>query len=454
MYFVCFAVNNFPVPDIPKTMRAVVYRGVNDLRLETVPVPRIGANELLVKVAVCGVCPTDIKKIQHGTVAPPRIFGHETAGTIVKLGGGASVLASRNGGRPLGLGDRVALHHHVPCGDCHYCRHRAFAQCDQYKRTGITAGFEPAGGGYAQYVRVMPFVLPGVVKIPAKNSFAEGAMLEPVNTILKAVKRLNLMPGDAVLVAGQGPIGLMFTKILQLRGMRVLATDLLESRLKLAKKFGAKWISLARQMGESGSAGAEPGERKPVSLSAAGGGEGRGEVASQLSTINHQLDSAIIAVPSDDAVTQAFQLVRGGGQILLFAHTKRAAPIKNSAFSLQPSAFSLQPSAFSPQPSAFSPQPSAFSLQPSALSPQPSAFSLQPSAFSLDPSTICVDEKDLIGSYSSDWTLQAEVARLVFSRRLDVRQLITHTFPLEQTAAAIALAAKPTGASLKIIVAA
>ena len=109
-----------PVLDIPKTMRAVVYRGVNDLRLETVPVPRIGANELLVKVAVCGVCPTDIKKIQHGTVPPPRIFGHETAGTIVKIGGGAGVLASR-----LKIGDRVALHHHVPCLDCHFCRHRA-----------------------------------------------------------------------------------------------------------------------------------------------------------------------------------------------------------------------------------------------------------------------------------------------------------------------------------------
>ncbi len=163
-------------------MRAVVYRGVNDLRLETVPVPRIGANELLVKVAVCGVCPTDIKKIQYGTVPPPRIFGHETAGTIVKLGGGASVPASR-----FKVGDRVALHHHVPCLDCHFCRHHAFAQCETYKRTGITAGFEPAGGGYAEYVRVMPFVLPGVVKIPAKNSFEEGAMLEPVNTVLKAV---------------------------------------------------------------------------------------------------------------------------------------------------------------------------------------------------------------------------------------------------------------------------
>src|SRR5271154_1676932 len=248
----------FPVSAIPKTMRAVVYRGVNDLRLETVPVPSIGANELLVKVAVCGVCPTDIKKIQYGTVPPPRIFGHETAGTIVKIG--ARI-------KNFKLGDRVALHHHVPCMKCHFCRHRAFAQCAQYKRTGITAGFEPSGGGYAEYVRVMDFVLPGVVKIPAKNSFEEGAMLEPVNTVLKAVKKLNLLRHDTVLVAGQGPIGLMFTRLLKIAGMKVLATDLLPSRLRLAKKFGAK----------------------------------RTILAGQLSALNHQLDAAIIAVPSDAA---------------------------------------------------------------------------------------------------------------------------------------------------------
>src|ERR1700722_12390043 len=211
-------------------MRAVVYRGVNDLRLETVPVPGIGANELLVKDAVCGVCPTDIKKTHYATVPPPRIFGHETAGTIVKIGGGRSSLVTRHSS--LKVGDRVALHHHVPCLKCHACRHRAFAQCEQYKRTGITAGFEPAGGGFAEYVRVMPFVLPGVVKIPARNSFEEGAMLEPVNTVLKAVRRLALLPGDVVLVAGQGPIGLMFTRLLELEGMRVIATDLLPSRLK------------------------------------------------------------------------------------------------------------------------------------------------------------------------------------------------------------------------------
>ncbi|HZF00814.1 MAG TPA: alcohol dehydrogenase catalytic domain-containing protein [Methylomirabilota bacterium] len=350
-------------------MRAVVYRGVNDLRVETVPVPQIGANELLVKVAVCGICPTDIKKIHYGTVPPPRIFGHETAGTIVKVGGGV-------GGRPQGLrasrlkiGDRVALHHHVPCLKCHFCRHRAFAQCETYKRTGITAGFEPAGGGYAEYVRVMDFVLPGVVKIPARNLFEEGAMLEPVNTVLKAIKRLNLLRGDNALVAGQGPIGLMFTKILQLRGINVLATDLLESRLKLAKKFGAKWTRLVENRKSKT-------EDKKIPA----------------------LDAAIVAVPSDAAVTQALQLVRGGGQVLLFAHTKRGATAR------------------------------------------------------LDLASVCLDEKDLIGSYSADFTIQKEVTRLVFSRQLDVRPLISHRFPLEKTADAIALASHPTENSLKLTV--
>lgn len=351
---------------IPKTMRAVVYRGANDLRLETVPVPRIGPGELLVRVAVCGVCPTDIKKIHHGTVPPPRIFGHETAGTIVRVG--ARI-------RNFRIGDRVALHHHVPCLDCHACRHRAFAQCAQYRRTGITAGFEPAGGGYAEYVRVMPFVLPGVVKIPARNSFLEGAMLEPVNTVLKAVNRLALLPGDAVLVAGQGPIGLTFTRLLALRGMKVLATDLMAERLKLAREFGA-------------AAAAIPAMR--------GGGNSASKVKSQ--SWQFLLDAAVIATPSDDAVREAQARVRGGGQVLLFAHTRRGAQT------------------------------------------------------ALDLATVCVDEKDLIGSYSSDFTLQREVARLVFSRKLDVRRLVTHQFPLEQTAAAIELASRPAPNALKIVV--
>ena len=360
---------------IPESMKAVVYHGPNDLRLENLPVPRIKPGELLVKVAACGVCPTDIKKIQYGTVTPPRVFGHETAGTVVRVGPRV---------RGYRLGDRVALHHHVPCLHCHACKHRAFAQCPQYKRTGITAGFEPAGGGYAEYVRVLPFVLPGVVRIPSRNSFLEGAMLEPVNTVLKAVRRLQLLRGDIVLVAGQGPIGLIFTRLLTLAGMRVLATDLLPNRLTLAHEFGAKWSAI-------------PNAANPILSRKKQVEEGLVELVLRI-TRGRGLDAAVLAVPSDEAMREARSLLRGAGQLLLFSHTRRGV------------------------------------------------------ATSLDLATICVDEKDLIGSYSADFLLQREVAHLVFSRKLDVRGLISHTFPLEQTIAGISLASHPTPESLKLVV--
>ena len=372
------------MPDVPKTMRAVVYRGVNDLCVETLPLPRLTANDLLVRVAVCGVCPTDIKKIQHGTVPPPRVFGHETSGTIVKLG--ARVRGFR-------IGQRVALHHHVPCMKCHACRHRAFAQCPQYKQTGITAGFEPAGGGYAEYVRVMPFVFPGVVTIPPRNTFEEGAMLEPVNTVLKAVRRLNLLPGDHVLVAGQGPIGLMFTRILALRKMNIIASDLIPERLKLAQQLGAKFTFQPNATENS----PRPGAAETKSLGRSTRSELGPGVRDRLPAFPHP-DAAIIATPSDAVVRESLDQIRGAGQILLFAHTRRGAETQ------------------------------------------------------LDLSKICVDEKDLIGSYSSDVTIQSDVARLVFSRKLDVRPLVTHRFPLDQTAEAIALAAKPSPDALKIVV--
>jgi L-iditol 2-dehydrogenase len=98
---------------LPTTMRAAVYRGINDMRVETVPVPRIGPGELLVKIATCGICGTDLKKIHTGSHSAPRIFGHEMAGTIVAVGQGVSNFQ---------VGERVMVFHHVPCGECYYCR--------------------------------------------------------------------------------------------------------------------------------------------------------------------------------------------------------------------------------------------------------------------------------------------------------------------------------------------
>jgi L-iditol 2-dehydrogenase len=218
----------------------------------------------------------------------------------------------------------------------------------------------------------MAFVLPGVVRIPAGNSFLEGAMLEPVNTVLKAINRLSLLPEDFVLVIGQGPIGLMFTRMLALRGLSVVASDLLPARLKLARKFGAKLVLRA--------------DERSFRAKAMAMTRGRG------------FDGAVVTVPSDAAVRQAQELVRGAGKVLLFAHTRRG------------------------------------------------------DSTDLDLSAVCLEEKDLIGSYSSDVTLQGEVAALVFGRKCDVRGLITHEFPLEQTEDAIRLASRPAGESLKVVI--
>src|SRR5512144_3096100 len=119
---------------IPSTMLAAVYRGVNDVRMETVPVPAIGAGELLVRVHTCGICGTDLKKISTGSHSAPRIFGHETTGIIVQIGEGVSNYR---------VGQRVLVFHHIPCGHCYYCDRKVFAQCPTYKKVGCTAGFEP-----------------------------------------------------------------------------------------------------------------------------------------------------------------------------------------------------------------------------------------------------------------------------------------------------------------------
>src|SRR5579872_2108300 len=196
--------------DIPTTMRAAVYRGINDIRVETVPVPKVAAGEVLIRVHACGVCGTDLKKIHTGSHSAPRIFGHETAGIIAAVGAGV---------RDFSVGDRVIVYHHTPCGECYYCRKKTFAQCATYKKVGCTAGFEPSGGGFAEYVRVMDWIVRrGLVKIPDGVSFEQAAFVEPVNTCLKGVEALRLLPGETVLVIGQGPIGIILASLARRAG--------------------------------------------------------------------------------------------------------------------------------------------------------------------------------------------------------------------------------------------
>src|SRR5271154_3903538 len=215
---------------IPSTMKAAVYRGVNDVRLEEVPVPEIGAGEILVRVHTCGICGTDLKKIATGSHSAPRIFGHETSGVVAKVGEGV---------RKFSAGDRVGVFHHIPCRECYYCQHKTFAQCAAYKKVGCTAGFEPSGGGFAEYVRVMDWIVEhGTVRIPDGVSFEQACFVEPVNTCMKGIQALNLRRGETVLAIGQGPIGILLSVLAKGTGVTLITSDLYPERLRIGASFG------------------------------------------------------------------------------------------------------------------------------------------------------------------------------------------------------------------------
>jgi L-iditol 2-dehydrogenase len=280
----------------PKLMKAAVYQGEGVIAVEEVAVPAIGPGELLVRVEACGVCHTDLKKVQYNLLPPPRVYGHETAGVVVQLGAGVNGFA---------VGDRVVIFHHIPCGDCFYCRRKLYAQCPVYKKVGVTAGFEPAGGGFAQYVRVMDWIASrGVEKIPDGVSFEVASFVEPVNTCLKAVEQLAAGPGDVVVVMGQGPIGLIFTMLLKERGVGVIATDTIPGRLRLARQSGAMEAVDPRSDDAADIARKRTG--------------GRGA------------DAVVVATAAHGLVEQAMECSRPGARILLFAQTSPTERIELS----------------------------------------------------------------------------------------------------------------------------
>ena len=274
--------------NIPATMQAVVYRGVNDVRLETVPVPQIGAGEILVRVHTCGVCGTDLKKIATGSHSAPRIFGHETAGVIAQVGEGVT---------DYRVGDRVMVFHHIPCGNCYYCDHKVFAQCPTYKKVGATAGYEASGGGFAEYVRVKDWIVrKGVVRIPDGVSFEQASFIEPVNTCMKGIESLRLTAGETVLVMGQGPIGIILSVLARRQGARVITSDLLSRRHTISQAFG---------LNENIDASTSDTVKTVKELT-----EGRGA------------DAVILAVAGNSLIRPAMEATRPGGRVLLFAQTQ------------------------------------------------------------------------------------------------------------------------------------
>jgi L-iditol 2-dehydrogenase len=277
-------------------MDAAVYKGGGVIEVQAIPVPKIAAGEVLIRVESCGICHTDLKKIEYNLLTPPRIYGHETAGVVAAVGHGVTRYQP---------GDRVIVFHHIPCGKCFYCSKKLYAQCPVYKKVGVTAGYEPAGGGFSQYVRAMDWIVEqGIEKIPEGVSFDQACFVEPVNTCVKGVKLIDPQPEDVIVILGQGPIGLIFTMIVARSGARIVATDSMASRRALALKFGAAAAFDPR----------DPEIDKCVRAMTAGRGA----------------DLAIIAASAKGIVEQAVASSRPGARILLFAQTSHQERIEVS----------------------------------------------------------------------------------------------------------------------------
>jgi L-iditol 2-dehydrogenase len=357
---------------LPRTMQAAVYRAPDDVRTETIPIPKIGPGEVLLRVDTCGVCGTDLKKIHTGSHSAPRVFGHEMAGVVAAVGEAV---------HGFQVGDRVMAFHHIPCGQCFYCRKKTFAQCERYKLVGTTAGLgEAAGGGFAQYIRVMDWIVgdgvtpAGLVRIPDDIPFEQAAFIEPVNTCYKAIDLLQLATDETVLVMGQGSIGILLAAIAARSGATVLTSDMYPERHAIAAHYG-----LTRPL------------------------DARGDVvaACKAATEGRGADVALVAVGADALIATAMQAIRPGGRVMLFAST-------------------------------------------------------QHSSAPFDPAAVCMDEKTLMGSYSSSVAVQQEAIDLVFegyrSGTFDLTKLISHRFGVDEAAEAIRVASNPVADSMKVVI--
>ena len=262
-------------------MRVAVYYNNKDVRLEERPTPRIGSGELLVEVVASGICGSDVME-WYRIKRAPIILGHEITGEVVEVGEGAERYKK---------GDRVFVSHHVPCNTCHYCLNGNHTSCD----TLHTTNFDP--GGFAEYIRVPKInVDRGVFVLPDEMSFEDGSFIEPLACVVRGQRVAHLQPGRSVLVMGSGISGLLHIALARALGAgRIVATDLSEYRLKMARKFGADAVMYAA-------------EDVPARLREVNGGR--------------LADTVIVCAGALPAFNQALKSVDRGGTVLCFAPTE------------------------------------------------------------------------------------------------------------------------------------
>jgi L-iditol 2-dehydrogenase len=260
-------------------LKAVFIKGLGEIEIKDVPIPKINSKEVLVKMIVCGVCGTDIEKIK-GKSATPLKLGHEVAGVIVEVGSAVKNFA---------VGDRVFVHHHVPCYTCYYCRHGDYTLCDEFPKSNL----DPCG--MAEYFRVPEDNVEkgAILKLPNEVEFDEAALIEPIGCCIRGLNKAKVNAGDDVLIIGAGPIGLIMISLLKLFGAgNIIVSETSSFRLSIAKSFN---VNVAVN---------------PIN-------ENLKETVYEV-TDGRGVDLAIVAVGNAKVIPQALDLLRKGGKLLLF----------------------------------------------------------------------------------------------------------------------------------------
>ena len=340
-------------------MKAAYVKGPSTVDIREVDRPQVEKGGLVVSMRSCGVCGSDLEKIYGKYSQPSMRLGHEPSGVVTEVGPETTGFQK---------GDRVFVHHHVPCYSCHYCLHGNETMCQKYSETNLS----PCGLAEEFLVHEWNVSHGGVITLPDSIGFDEAAMIEPLACGVRAWKKARFREGDSVAVLGAGPTGMMHVMLAKSFGMRdIFCFDINEFRLGFAKSLGVT----------SAIVSTDPEAVQKV-LSGTGG---RG------------VDVAMVATGSLSAISQAVDMVRKGGTVVLFGVPSRDAKM------------------------------------------------------SIDVSRVYSREITITPSYAASEEDTNAAFRLIVEKKVDVKRLITHRFGLDESARALDYAHQGND-SMKIIV--
>ena len=262
-------------------LKAVFVKEKKTITVDELSSPKPGSSDVLVKMRACGLCGSDLEKVYGNYGMSSGRLGHEPSGEIVGVGDLVSGYS---------IGDRVFVHHHVPCYSCHYCRHGDYTMCTMFHSSNL----DPCGLSEEILVPGWNVSRGGVIKLPSNVTFEKAALIEPLACCIRAIDKSRIQKGDDIAIFGAGPAGIMLALLAQSMGCgKIFLIDINQFRLDLAEKhFQVECFNI----------NIRPGTEE--SIREATGGRG--------------VDISVVATSNPQAMVKAFNLTRRAGKIILF----------------------------------------------------------------------------------------------------------------------------------------